>query len=568
LNILLIDNNKTCLLTASAELSKLGHTLITTTDPKRAFALYEESTPDLIILNIMIGEINSYDIAKQIRADNEAHDDWIPIIYLSDAFTDEMLLAGIAAGGDDYLTKPLNPVILQTKITAMARIARMRKKLLDMNNTLMTLSLTDRLTGIPNRFSFENTLTSCIKHAKRHDETFAVLFINLDHFKTINDTLGHATGDLLLQAASNRMTAVLHTEDYLARIAGDEFVAILTSLSDPHNAGIIAEKIVHSFALPFNIDQHEISISSSVGIACYPTAGTDEDTLTTHADMAMHHAKESGRNTYHYFSKKLNDEHMLRIEIEKSLVTAIKKNEFFLMFQPKYQLADQKIIGFEALIRWEHPTFGPTPPDDFIPITEETGLIVPLGKWILNEALSQFKKWHNSNPTLHIAINISPVQLLSKGFDHDVLSAIEKNNLPYDAVQLEITETAIMAHSDESQQVLTKLHSKGITIDIDDFGTGYSSLSHIKRLPIDNLKIDKEFVMDIFEDANDAAIVKSIIAMSKNLGIGLIAEGIETKEQLEFLISHGCPHGQGYYFSKPLPADNVEAFINKNQEKT
>ncbi|MDF1761519.1 MAG: EAL domain-containing protein [Coxiellaceae bacterium] len=558
MKILIVDDSKTSLLITATQLEKFGHTTVSISDPCATLETYKNEKPDLIILDVLMEKQSGYDCAKKITEYNFQKDDWVPIIFLSAILNDSAIEDGINAGGDDYLTKPLNTTILKSKIQAMERIARMRQKLLESTQKFEKLSLTDSLTSLPNRHYYEATIKQELANAERANKPLALLFLDLDKFKDINDTLGHHFGDLLLQQTAERIKNELRKGDYVSRLGGDEFSIILPNIKQPEDAAPVAEKINLVISKPFDLDGNEIQISSSIGIACYPEAGRDAETLTKHADIAMYRAKTLGRNTFQFFTSELNTAHSHKIEMERSLSKAISLNQLTLALQPKYQFSPKKIIGFEILLRWCHPKHGQISPDEFIPIAEETGFIIDIGEWVITHACEALDALSNyTNQELTFAINISPIQI-NKG---SILALLEhemqQHHLSPKQLEIEITETAIMAYSKTTEQALQHLHDFGIRIDIDDFGTGYSSLSHLKRLPIDGLKIDKGFVMDIPSDENDAAIIRAIISLAKGLDLDVIAEGVETEEQLQFLIDNGCNQGQGYYLSKPLSFDQA-----------
>ena len=562
MKILIVDDSKTSLLLTSKQLEMLGHTTVSISDPEKAIEEYKSCQPDLIILDVVMDKLSGYECAKLITDYNKEKDDWVPIIFLSAIVDDTAIEQGINAGGDDYLTKPFNTSVLKAKIHAMSRIAEMRNKLLETNDKLEELSLTDTLTKLANRSHFEKMMTIITANAKRTNKMFALLFIDLDKFKDVNDTLGHHAGDDLLIQACKRIQNEVREADFIARLGGDEFAVILPEIDTADNAGHVANKIVKSLCLPFDILNNDVIISASIGIACFPDAGTDTETITKHADIAMYRAKAIGRNTYQYFTPELNAAHASKIEMEQALAKALDNEEFFLSLQPKYQLEPRELTGFEVLLRWNNPKYGAISPDNFIPLAEETGLINNIGDWVIEHAcatLAEFQSHRKSNLTF--AINISPIQITGSNLFKMFQDCMKKFNLQANQIELELTETAIMTYSKVTENALKQLHDIGMRIAIDDFGTGFSSLSHIKRLPIDGLKIDKDFVIDILTDENDAAIVKSIILLAKSLGLNIIAEGIETQEQLDFLLKNGCNHGQGFFFFKPLSIEDAKDLL-------
>jgi diguanylate cyclase (GGDEF)-like protein/PAS domain S-box-containing protein len=413
----------------------------------------------------------------------------------------------------------------------------------------------DSLTDLPNRILLNDRLTQAITLAYRHQQKLALLYLDVDRFKHINDALGHAVGDRLLQSVAQRLFDCVRTSDTVSRQGGDEFVILLTETKQARDAAVIAEKILLALAAPHRIDQHELHLTASIGIVTYPDDGMDADTLMKNADFAMYHAKDFGRNNFQFFKADMNVRAIERQSLENGLRHALERHEFVLYYQPKMNLDTGSIIGVEALIRWRHPTRGLVSPAQFIPVAEECGFIVTIGRWVLREACCQARKWQKEGlPAMRIAINISAVELRAKGFVAYVRQILTETGLEARYLELELTETFLMQDSRSTAAVLRELKDMGIHLALDDFGTGYSSLSYVKRFPIDTLKIDQSFVRDLATDADDASIVSAVISMGKSLHMRVVAEGVETQEQLEFLREHGCPFGQGFYFSPPVGA--------------
>lgn len=421
----------------------------------------------------------------------------------------------------------------------------------------------DELTELPNRAMFHKHINKKIEKAREHNNQVAVMFIDLDRFKFINDTMGHSFGDVFLKNVSTRMVQLLGHHGTIYRFGGDEFCVIL-DMVDQEKAEMIAQKIIDGFSKLFNIGNHEFYTTPSIGISFYPKDGEDEDSLIKQADIAMYKAKNLGGNNYQLYTSVLDKENSNKMEMENALRRAIVNHEFFIHYQPKVNLHTGEIMGLEALIRWKHPDWGLVSPLQFISIAEETGLIIPIGTWILHEACLQLKKWHNEGfSTLSIAVNISPRQFQDKDFLKIVRNVFRDIQLDPQFLQIEITES-IMNNFQGSLSSLTELKQLGIKISIDDFGTGYSSLSYLKYLPIDEIKIDKSFVNDISINQRDIAIVKTIIDMGHHLHVFVTAEGIETEQQYLVLKEHHCNVGQGYLFSKPLPPAEVEQLFNQS----
>lgn len=422
----------------------------------------------------------------------------------------------------------------------------------------------DSLTGLPNRAQLDLQIKNLLSLAKRNDKKITVMFLDLDHFKDINDTLGHSVGDTLLIQASARLQSLLREEDMIARLGGDEFIILLPNIQ-MSGATQVAQKLLEIFANPFQIKEQELSISASIGIALYPNDGTDFETLYKNADTAMYRAKHEGRNGYCFFTNEMQEHSARNLELSNALRHALEKNQFQLHYQPQISSKDGKIIGAEALLRWHHPDHGNISPLEFIPILEENGLILLIGEWVLRTAVSQAKEWmeQGSQPII-MAVNISAVQFRHLSLPDTVSSILRDVGLSPEYLELELTESVAMHDPQKAIDVMNNLHDRGIRMSIDDFGTGYSSLSHLKKFKVYKLKIDQSFVRDITIDQEDKAIVSAIISMAKRLGLQTIAEGVETAEQLEYLQQEGCDEIQGYFYSKPLSAKEFEVFRDKN----
>lgn len=436
------------------------------------------------------------------------------------------------------------------------------------------LATHDTLTSLPNRMEFEKTLTKELSRSSRHGSTLAVLFIDLDNFKHINDALGHHMGDQVLCHVSNMLRSTLRKEDtvarlsklehFLGRLGGDEFVVLLTGLHDDFGAVAYANRILDMFAKTIKIGELELRVGLSIGIATASDNRIRSDTLIKHADMAMYRAKEMGRNNFQFYSSSLSVTYNRRLKLETGLYHALEEEHFHLVYQPQCDLTTNTIRGMETLLRWEHPDLGPIPPDDFIPIAEKSGLIVPIGEWVIRQACRQYQSWklHDHTQNLKLSINISAYQLIRDRFTRTLQDILKKTDMNPQNIEFEITETAVMTDLEGSELVLSELKNMGIQLSIDDFGTGYSSLTRIKELPINTLKIDKSFIQRVTTSQDDAAIVRSIIGLTQSLDLNVIAEGVETAEQVEYLKENGCSLAQGYYFSRPLVPDDFIKLLN------
>ncbi len=412
----------------------------------------------------------------------------------------------------------------------------------------------DVLTGLPNRTLLTDRVDQAIARANRSGGKLAVLFLDLDRFKNINDSLGHSVGDQLLQAVSKRLSACLRNEDTAARLGGDEFIVSLPQVAGGSEAANVAARILAELSKPFSVCGHELPAEASIGIALYPDDGDNTLTLMRNADTAMYHAKEAGRGNCQFFSPSMNVRVNHRLSTETSLRRALDHGEFSVHYQPLIELGTERIVGAEALLRWPQKDNRIVSPAEFIPVAEETGLIVPLGEWVLREACAQARAWQQLQPGVRVAVNLSARQFRQKGLVGIVEQALRDSGLDADLLELELTESMLMHHADDAVQTLGQLDDMGVRLAIDDFGTGYSSLSYLKRFPIHTLKIDRSFVNDISTDPDDAAIVTAIVAMGHGLNLDVLAEGVETEAQAAFLRSLSCDLAQGFHFGRPMPA--------------
>ena len=448
-------------------------------------------------------------------------------------------------------------------LVAVARDITERK---EAESRLLKLAHFDTLTGLPNRSQFYSALTRALEQAAEHHWSVGVLFLDVDRFKNINDTLGHPCGDDLLRQFAARLVDSLRVRDTIGRFGGDEFAAILILPEGPQGALPVVEKIRDSLRRPFDLGGHEVTVTSSIGITIYPDDGLDADTLIKYADTAMYRAKEAGRDAYRFFTAEMNAQSLARLDLENALRRAIENKEFVLYLQPKVHIGSGRISGAEALIRWQRPGHGMISPALFIPVLEETGLIVPVGTWVLNEACRLISKWGKSKVgPVHLSVNVSGVQFFLGGLEEEVLNALKVHEIAPELLELELTESSLMSNAEDTIAVLRNLKALGIKISIDDFGTGYSSLAYLKRFPIDKLKIDIAFVREVTSNPDDAAIVLAIINMAHSLKLQVIAEGVERDAQLAYLRRHGCDEMQGYYFSKPVSEDDFVAMLGEGK---
>ncbi len=428
----------------------------------------------------------------------------------------------------------------------------------------------DALTGLPNRVLLQDRIGQAIAHSHRNATRTAVLFIDLDHFKTINDSLGHQQGDLLLKLVASRIQGCLREIDTVSRLGGDEFVIVVPAMSpvEHDDAVTVAAKVLDALSTHFHVQSHDLHIGASVGISIYPNDGETADVLMRNADTAMYHAKERGRNQYQFFTPEMNAAAQQRMRMEMQLRRSLQANDFLLHYQPVFSARDSDLVGFEALLRWKNVGGDLVRPGEFISVAEDSGLIIPIGEWVIREAAQTAARWRRSGHSLMIAINVSAIQLRRKSFADVVASILAETGADPRQIEMEITESVIVGGHEEAIAALRKIHAMGIRIAIDDFGTGYSGLSYLKQFPIDTVKIDQSFIRDLTVDVEDEAIVRAIIAMSNSLGLSVVAEGVESVEQLSMLRELGCDLAQGYYYSQPLSIDAADAFIADHMNPT
>jgi len=426
----------------------------------------------------------------------------------------------------------------------------------------------DSLTGLPNRLLFRDRLVNAVSAAARHGYGAAVMYLDLDHFKLVNDGLGHSFGDRLLAEVAQRLEGVLRASDTVSRIGGDEFSILLPEVSHTEDILGVASKVLETLAQPFHIDGHDLFVSASIGVSCYPNDGADAESLLKCADAAMYRSKELGRNQVQLFTASMNERYGRRLALEQQLHRALEREELELHYQPVYDRARRRIVSLEALIRWQHPVRGLIGPDEFISLAEDTGLIIPIGTWALRTACLQLRRWQMDGvPALRVAVNISPVQLQQRDLVDTVRRVIEESSIPPETLQLEVTETAAMANLELTMKVLHELRDMGVGVAVDDFGTGQSSLTYLKHLPIDTVKIDKAFLRDVTEDETAAAIVSYVINLAHTLRLRVVAEGVETEAQFSFLRHYSCDLMQGFLFSRPLPADGVVPYLQSTTSR-
>jgi diguanylate cyclase (GGDEF)-like protein len=504
--------------------------------------------------------VNSWDGERRFIGANQLYG--FPLVVIAGLSEAEQLTA-VRHNAQTYLWRAgVGSALLVAFIALLGRVswqlartrAREAKAKLEHAQQVEYLAYHDGLTALPNRSLFNKLLSQAISQSQRHHRQLAVAFIDLDRFKQINDTLGHEAGDELLKQVANRLRGCLRDSDTVARLGGDEFVVLLTELVEEKYAAMVAHKIISVIANPFVLLGQEFRVTASIGISTYPTDGLDEQTLTKNADIAMYQAKQDGKNQFQFYSAELNANSLERLTLESSLRHALERNEFRLHYQAKREMVHGQITGMEALLRWEHPDLGLVAPMQFIPIAEETGLIVPIGKWVLRTACLQNVAWQKQGlPHLSIAVNLTSRQFGDEHLVHDIAAVLEATQMQASLLELEIHENLLIQNIERTLRILTALKALGVKIAIDDFGTGYSSLASLQRFPLDTIKIDRSYIRDFATQSQDSSLTEAIIELGRSLSLTVVAQGVETREQAEFLRAHSCDQFQGFYFNKPMP---------------
>ena len=587
-NILVVDDNASKRLAIVAVLEKLEQNIVTVESGRDALRALLDHEYAVILLDVQMPVMDGFETAELIRSRALSED--TPIIFItaySHAETD--MLRGYSLGAVDFIFTPIIPEILQAKVSVFVDLFHKThalklheehlEGLVEQRTAALTAEIAERvqaqarlhhiahhdaLTGLPNRILFVERLKQVLSRAQWHKRSVAVLFIDLDRFKLVNDTLGHEAGDQLLRMASERLQGCLRDGDTLARFGGDEFAAFLDDIASPEDVPPIINEFLAALAKFFTIDDHEFSISGSIGISLFANDGEDTKTLMKNADTAMYRAKQMGGNAYQFYRTDMNELALQRVEKETALRRALERQEFVLHYQPQFDLSSGAVVGLESLIRWQRPDVGLVLPTEFIPLLEETGLILPVSEWVLHTACSQHHAWCSAMQiSIRVAVNISARQ-----FDSDLAEMVRRvyqaSCMDPLALELEITEGILMKNTPQVIGVLNEMDAAGVRFAVDNFGTGYSSLSYLKRFPIDVLKIDPSFIKDVTNNEDDAAIVCAIITMARSLGIKSLADGVETREQLEFLRAQGCDLAQGNFFCPPIPTEEVTRLLEAN----
>ena len=610
MRILIVDDNGKNRELLRATLQDYGHETLEASNGLEALEILEASSFDALISDVLMPGMDGYRLCSAIRRNEKTKH--LPIIIVSSLYTsvaDEQ--AALKAGADRFLARPTSgPALLaaldevcgalrsapdetpptpppevlknyseelvqklkeksQALESARARLVAGNESLRRVNEALEKdvsevehLAFHDPLTGLPNRLLFNDRLTMALSQSRRHQRRLATFFMDLDNFKTINDSFGHTVGDEVLRMVADRLRTCVREEDTLARFGGDEFILLVTGILSERDLVTVSEKILDTIRVPFRVEGRELSVTISVGASVFPMDGETPELLVRNADIAMYRSKQQGRNTYQLFTPGTSAASPERLRLETQLRNALHAGEFVLHYQPIVDLQAGELRGVEALLRWQPEGDAPVSPEAFLPVAETSDLIVPISKWVLRSACTQTATWQRATQTrLTVAVNLSTRVFQQPDLVGEVSKALEEAGLPPECLDLEITEASAMQNVAYSAAVLRRLKDLGVRISLDDFGTGYSSLSHLKRLPIDRIKIDQSFVRNIPHDPDDAAIVSAVIAMTHRLKLVAVAEGVETKQHLSFLRNENCDLGQGFLFSRPLPPSLVETTL-------
>jgi predicted signal transduction protein with EAL and GGDEF domain len=552
-------------------------------DGLEAIEVFVKERPDLVFLDVEMPGMTGLEVCQRIRKMPQGES--IPIMIVTGSDDRRSIDQGFEAGATQYKTKPVNWSLLGRDVQYMLRASNAFNALKRQEDRLRYLAYYDPLTSLPNRRSFNEQLNRILKRSQRHDTNAALLFIDLDHFKRINDSIGHARGDRLLVEIAKRLTLELREDDAInyftensaqeqdfdadsgteiARLGGDEFTVVLSDVAKPGDIEIVAKRILNSLSKPISLQSHNPVVTPSIGIAMFPQDGTDPDTLVRNADTAMYVAKAEGRACYRFYDEEMNARAVEQLKMEEELRHAMRNDELELRYQPQVDTRTGSVVSMEALVRWKHPERGMVSPVEFIPVAESTGQIIELGEWVMGAVARHCLEWDALGLNdFRVGVNISPLQFNQKNLPEWIADFLRQSGLPAERLELELTESAIMNDAETNIAKLAELKSLGLEVAVDDFGTGYSSLSYLKRFPIDTLKIDQSFVADL-DSPDGAAIVDAILALSKTLNLRSIAEGIEDEHQLAYLVDKGCDLLQGYYFARPIYPEEVPDMLRQN----
>ncbi|MFA3791911.1 EAL domain-containing protein [Aliiglaciecola sp. SL4] len=576
IKVLVSDDDLTARILMKETLTSDSIEVLEAENGKRALEHFQKHSPSLVLLDVSMPEMNGFEVCERIRSqENGKH---VPIIMVTGSDDLDSIHRSYAVGATDFIAKPIRWPILGERVKYILRASQAFADLVVQQKELHQLAFYDSLTGLPNRQYLMQDVQRFLALARRKQNQAAMLFIDLDRFKRINDTMGHSNGDKLLRKVAHRLQANLRDSDVFVRVGesisankaqlssfgGDEFTIFLNQLNTANEATLVAERVIRSFDQPFQLEPFEVVITPSIGISMFPNDGEDAETLLKNADTAMYSAKQAGRCCYKFYRDSMNAKAAARLQLEQDLRQALDSNEIVPFYQPQVCAQTGQIVGVEALVRWLPAQGGMIPPDEFIAIAEETGLINILGQLVLEQSCQQAKQWLTQDTPVRVAVNVSGHQFKQHNFTEIVAEALRSSGLPAELLELEITESVIMSDAEENIARLIELKSLGVTLAVDDFGTGYSSLSYLKKFPIDILKIDRSFMCDSDSAPDDVAIVEAILALAESLNLGVIAEGIEDAGQIEILKNSKHLLLQGYLFSRPLAAEYIGPLLTQN----
>lgn len=548
--ILIADDDPSIRLVLKHTMEQSGYHVIEASNGLEAVQAAIRQPPDLILMDAVMPEMDGFRATQEIKKISDCQE--TPILMATSLDDDQSIARAFDVGACDYITKPFNWSVLKHRTIRILFAADAERK-------IRHLAYHDSLTGLPNRMLFMDRIDQAISRAQRESGKFALLYIDIDHFKVINDSMGHAAGDQLLNIVSQRLTDVLRKTDTIARLGGDEFTIIIEDLEEAELVVQVAKNILATLDKPVEIFEKEVHIGGSIGIALYPQDGENFGTLLKNSDTAMYKAKELGRQTFQFYEHEMSLKAMRRLDLENQIRVALKNEEFLVFYQPKVNLITGQCQGVEALVRWLHPEKGLITPDNFIPLAEETGLIIQLDEWVMRSACRQFKEWKAAGYSINnLSVNISARHFKEGGLLKHCKKVIEETQILPKHIEIELTESALVDNYNSAKEMLDEIHEMGIHIALDDFGTGYASMSYLKEFPFDTVKLDRSFVQGVPEDGEDAAIVKAMIQLAEALNLNMVAEGVETEAQKYFLTDHGCAYGQGYLWSKPVEASEFE----------
>jgi len=554
-------------------LEAAGFEVIEASDGNSAIEKFNQHLPDLVMLDVQMPGLTGFEVCSQIR--NHPQGMEAPIMMVTGADDFQSISQAYKLGATDFLPKPIKWPMMAHRVRYMLKSRNMLRDLKSSAKRLRYIAYHDVLTGLPNRESFNEYLASFLSLAKRNGTSLAVLLVDLDRFKRINDTLGHEYGDKLLKLVATKLQQCIRQSDVparldciavnegnLARFGGDEFIILLNQLSNLNDAAVVAKRIIDELSKPLMLDDFEVVVTPSIGISVFPDDADSPVNLLKFADIAMYKAKDNGRHTYNFYSDSFDMSSMDRLSLEEDMRQALILGQFELYFQPKIDVNNRCIKGLEALIRWHHPKRGMVSPAEFIPLAEESGLIVKIGEWVLESACQHLQNWQSKGyEMVPVSVNVSGIQFKRTALPNFIADLLEKYQISPTLLEIELTESAIMTDVEDNIIRLNEIKSLGISIAIDDFGTGYSSLSYLKRFPIDELKIDRSFIIDVATNQVDAGIVNSILGLCESLGLKVVAEGVEDMQQLGTLKLMGCSIIQGFLFSKPMSSDKCHELM-------